>query len=89
MKKRLLGLVLDTFREARARRQELERDRAYVQEVLRKGRERAATVIGQVMAACLPRLRPRLGVRTGVRVKQGTENRQREETNATGNFASC
>ncbi|OFV81180.1 MAG: tryptophan--tRNA ligase [Acidobacteria bacterium RBG_13_68_16] len=52
MKKRLLGLVLDTFRDARARREELERDRAYVEEVLRDGRERAATVIGQVMAHC-------------------------------------
>jgi tryptophanyl-tRNA synthetase len=52
MKKRLLGLLLETFREARTRREELERDRAYVEEVLRKGRERAGTVIDQVMTAC-------------------------------------
>ena len=52
MKKRLLGLILETFREARLRREELERDRAYVEEVLRKGRDRAGTVIGQVMAHC-------------------------------------
>lgn len=52
MKKRLLGLLLETFREARVRREELERDRAYVEEVLKKGRERAGIVIGQVMADC-------------------------------------
>jgi tryptophanyl-tRNA synthetase len=52
MKKRLLGLILETFREARRRREELERDGAYVAEVLRTGRERAGTVIGQVMARC-------------------------------------
>jgi tryptophanyl-tRNA synthetase len=52
MKKRLLGLMLDTFGQARRRREELERDRAYVEEVLRKGRERAGEVIGQVMANC-------------------------------------
>jgi tryptophanyl-tRNA synthetase len=52
MKKRLLALILDTFGEARRRREELERDRAYVEEVLRKGRERAGEVIGRVMADC-------------------------------------
>jgi len=52
MKKRLLGLILDTFGEARRRREELDRDRAYVEEVLRRGRERAGKVIGQVMAHC-------------------------------------
>ncbi|HLE60108.1 MAG TPA: hypothetical protein VI700_01090, partial [Thermoanaerobaculaceae bacterium] len=52
MKKRLLGLILETFREARLRREELERDRTYVEEVIRRGRERAGKVIGQVMAHC-------------------------------------
>jgi tryptophanyl-tRNA synthetase len=52
MKKRLLALLLDTFGEARRRREELERDRAYVEEVLGKGRERADKVIGQVMTTC-------------------------------------
>jgi tryptophanyl-tRNA synthetase len=52
MKKRLLGLLLETFREARARREQLERDRAYVEEALRKGRERAGNVIDRVMADC-------------------------------------
>ncbi|HVN33395.1 MAG TPA: tryptophan--tRNA ligase [Thermoanaerobaculaceae bacterium] len=52
MKKRLLALVLETFGEARRRRAELERDRAYVGEVLRQGRERAGKVIGRVMADC-------------------------------------
>jgi tryptophanyl-tRNA synthetase len=52
MKKRLLGLILDGFREARRRREELERDRGFVEEVLRQGRERAGQVIGRVMADC-------------------------------------
>jgi tryptophanyl-tRNA synthetase len=52
MKKRLLGLILDTFREARARREELDRDPGYVEEVLRVGRERAMAVISEVMADC-------------------------------------
>jgi tryptophanyl-tRNA synthetase len=52
MKKRLLGLMLDTFGEARRRREELERDHAYVENVLSKGRERAGEVIGRVMADC-------------------------------------
>jgi tryptophanyl-tRNA synthetase len=52
MKKRLLGLILDTFGEARRRREQLERDRANVEEVLRRGREKAGVVIGRVMADC-------------------------------------
>jgi tryptophanyl-tRNA synthetase len=52
LKKRLLGLVLDTFREARARREELLRDRGHVESVLRDGRDRAKAVIDQVMADC-------------------------------------
>ncbi len=52
MKKRLLGLILDTFGPARERRTELERDRGYVEEVLRKGRERAGHLIATVMADC-------------------------------------
>jgi len=52
LKKRLLGLILDTFREARSRREELLRDRAYVEAVLRDGRDRAKAVIDQVMAEC-------------------------------------
>jgi tryptophanyl-tRNA synthetase len=52
LKKRLLGLILDTFREARARREELLRDRGYVAGVLRDGRDRAKVVIDQVMDDC-------------------------------------
>jgi tryptophanyl-tRNA synthetase len=52
MKKRLLGLILETFGEARHRREQLDRDRAYVEDVLRRGREKAGTVIGRVMADC-------------------------------------
>lgn len=52
LKKRLLGLILDTFREARRRREELERDPGAVEAVLRAGRERAMEVIGKVMADC-------------------------------------
>ncbi len=52
LKKRLLGLILDTFREARRRREELERDPGAVEAVLRSGRERAMEVIGEVMADC-------------------------------------
>jgi tryptophanyl-tRNA synthetase len=52
MKKRLLALVLETFGEARHRRAELERDRAYVEEVLCQGRERAGKVIDRVIADC-------------------------------------
>ncbi|MGD1148305.1 MAG: tryptophan--tRNA ligase [Thermoanaerobaculaceae bacterium] len=52
IKKRLLGLILDTFREARERREQLERDHGYVEQVLREGSERARTVISRVMADC-------------------------------------
>ncbi|MFZ5787109.1 MAG: tryptophan--tRNA ligase [Acidobacteriota bacterium] len=52
MKKRLLGLILDTFGAARRRRQELEADPGYVEQVLRDGRERAMAVISRVMADC-------------------------------------
>ncbi len=52
MKKRLLGLILDTFRDARTRREQLERDPAFVEGVLRDGRDRARAVISRVMADC-------------------------------------
>ena len=52
LKKRLLGLILDTFRDARARRDRLDTDRGYVEGVLRDGRERARKVISSVMADC-------------------------------------
>jgi tryptophanyl-tRNA synthetase len=52
IKKRLLGLILDTFRDARARRDRLDRDRGYVEGVLRDGRDRAREVISSVMADC-------------------------------------
>ena len=52
LKKRLLGLVLDTFHDARTRREALLRDRGHVEGVLRLGRDRAKAVIDQVMADC-------------------------------------
>ena len=52
LKKRLLGLLLDAFRDARARREGLLRDRGHVESVLRSGRDRAKTVIDLVMADC-------------------------------------
>ena len=52
LKKRLLGLLLEAFRDARTRREALLRDRGYVEGVLRDGRERAKTVIDRVMADC-------------------------------------
>ncbi len=52
LKKRLLGLILDTFRDARRRREELERDPGAVEAVLRDGKERALEVISGVMSAC-------------------------------------
>ena len=52
LKKRLLGLVLSTFGDARRRREELLRDRGHVERVLRDGRDRAKVVIDQVMADC-------------------------------------
>ena len=52
IKKRLLARLLETFGEARERREQLERDRAFVEDVLRDGRERALAVISRVMADC-------------------------------------
>jgi tryptophanyl-tRNA synthetase len=52
IKKRLLGLILETFRTARTRREELVRDPGHVQAVLRDGRERAMAVISEVMTDC-------------------------------------
>ena len=52
LKARLLGLVLDTFRAARQRRQELLRDIGFVESVLRAGSERAATAAAPLMAEC-------------------------------------
>jgi len=52
LKKRLLGLLLDAFGEARRRRAELERDPGFVEKVLRDGHDRAMAVIGGVMADC-------------------------------------
>ena len=52
MKKKLLGLILDTFREARTRREQLEQDHSYVEGVLRDGSERAREVISKVMTDC-------------------------------------
>jgi tryptophanyl-tRNA synthetase len=52
LKKQLLGLILDTFGEARRRREELDRDPGYVEQVLREGREKAMEVISEVMADC-------------------------------------
>jgi tryptophanyl-tRNA synthetase len=52
IKKRLLGLILDTFRDARARRDRLDSDRGYVEGVLRDGRDRAREVISLVMGDC-------------------------------------
>jgi tryptophanyl-tRNA synthetase len=52
LKKRLLGLLLDRFGEARRRRAELERDPGHVEHVLRDGHDRAMVVIGEVMADC-------------------------------------
>jgi len=52
MKQHLLGLILDYFREARARRQELLQDLGYVERVLQEGKEKAQAVVAQVMADC-------------------------------------
>jgi tryptophanyl-tRNA synthetase len=52
IKKRLLGLILDTFRQARGRREELDRDPGYVEGVLLSGRDRAREVMASVMAEC-------------------------------------
>ena len=52
LKKTLLGLFLDTFRSARRQRIELENDMGAVQNVLDRGRDRAAAVIATVMDDC-------------------------------------
>jgi hypothetical protein len=52
MKSRLLGLILDRFRAARRRREELSRDPGFVDSVLRSGSDRARAVAGHVMAEC-------------------------------------
>lgn len=52
MKQHLLGLLLEYFREARTRREELLRDLGYVEKVLREGKEKAQAVVAQVMADC-------------------------------------
>lgn len=52
LKKALLGLVLDAFREARARRLELDKEPGAVREVLARGQRQAREVIAAVMADC-------------------------------------
>jgi tryptophanyl-tRNA synthetase len=52
LKKRLLGYLLDTFREARERRAKIAADPGAVDRVLRDGREKASFVISQVMTDC-------------------------------------
>ena len=52
IKKRLLARILETFGEARARRERLESDHGYVRKVLHDGAERAREVISKVMADC-------------------------------------
>jgi tryptophanyl-tRNA synthetase len=52
LKKALLGMMLERFRMARQRREELLKDPGFVQKVLREGRERAMKVISPVMADC-------------------------------------
>lgn len=52
LKARLLGLVLDTFRPARQRRDELLRDAGFVESVLNAGSERAAAAAAPLMAEC-------------------------------------
>ena len=52
LKKMLLARLLDTFRAARERRTELEKNPDAVREVLRRGREKAMPAITQVMDDC-------------------------------------
>jgi len=52
IKERLLSVILETFRAARLRRQELLRDPGYTDEVLRSGAERARAVAEEVLAEC-------------------------------------
>jgi hypothetical protein len=48
----LLARLLDTFRAARERRADLEKNPDAVREVLRRGREKAMPAITQVMDDC-------------------------------------
>jgi len=52
MKQHLLGLILDYFRQARQRREELMADLGYVERVLSEGKEKARAVVAEVMADC-------------------------------------
>ncbi|MGE5236468.1 MAG: tryptophan--tRNA ligase [Acidobacteriota bacterium] len=52
LKKRLLGAILDTFRDSRRRRDELAGDPGYVEQVFRAGRDRARVAIDRVMTDC-------------------------------------
>jgi tryptophanyl-tRNA synthetase len=52
IKKHLLGLLLDTFRAARERREELQRDPGFVEGILARGAERAHAVADDLMRAC-------------------------------------
>lgn len=52
MKQHLLGLILDYFKEARRRREELMADLGYVERVLSEGKEKARAVVAEVMADC-------------------------------------
>ncbi|GAB4157454.1 MAG: tryptophan--tRNA ligase [Planctomycetota bacterium] len=57
-KKELLGKVLDSFREARDRRKQLEANMDYVEQILREGAEKARAVAGSV----LERIRNAVGI---------------------------
>ncbi len=52
IKSRLLGLILETFRAARVRREELLADPGFVEAVLRAGGERAKALADPVLADC-------------------------------------
>ncbi len=52
IKKRLFGLIMETFGTARTRYEELMADPGSIEAVLERGRERAGVVIGDVMAEC-------------------------------------
>ncbi|MEE9310765.1 MAG: tryptophan--tRNA ligase, partial [Planctomycetota bacterium] len=48
-KKRLLGYFLDTFGEARTKYEELSANKDYVEDVLKKGAEKARSIAGELM----------------------------------------
>jgi tryptophanyl-tRNA synthetase len=50
IKKRLEAILIERFADARRRRAELEKDTAYVQEVLRDGTRRAREVVADTLA---------------------------------------